>query len=153
MQQLPQAPAVVSTPPSWTAEQKAALPPLGCLCQGAFLCSTEGANTGVFLAAHSCPPSSPQGSNLTDICTQLLLQGTLLKISAGNIQERAFFLFDNLLVYCKRKSRYVARTGPGCSGNLLGPASAKCPFLQVTPRACHIPPWAFSSEYLGSYSK
>ncbi|XP_031512690.1 phosphatidylinositol 3,4,5-trisphosphate-dependent Rac exchanger 1 protein isoform X3 [Papio anubis] len=46
-----------------------------------------------------------EGSNLTDICTQLLLQGTLLKISAGNIQERAFFLFDNLLVYCKRKSR------------------------------------------------
>nr|7RX9_A Chain A, Phosphatidylinositol 3,4,5-trisphosphate-dependent Rac exchanger 1 protein, Endolysin chimera [synthetic construct] len=45
-----------------------------------------------------------EGSNLTDICTQLLLQGTLLKISAGNIQERAFFLFDNLLVYCKRKS-------------------------------------------------
>lgn len=48
-----------------------------------------------------------QGSNLTDICTQLLLQGTLLKISAGNIQERMFFLFDNLLVYCKRKSRWV----------------------------------------------
>ncbi|XP_008825683.1 phosphatidylinositol 3,4,5-trisphosphate-dependent Rac exchanger 1 protein [Nannospalax galili] len=46
-----------------------------------------------------------EGSNLTDICTQLLLQGMLLKISAGNIQERAFFLFDNLLVYCKRKSR------------------------------------------------
>ncbi|XP_055964437.1 phosphatidylinositol 3,4,5-trisphosphate-dependent Rac exchanger 1 protein [Sorex fumeus] len=46
-----------------------------------------------------------EGSNLTDICTQLLLQGTLLKISAGNIQERVFFLFDNLLVYCKRKSR------------------------------------------------
>lgn len=46
-----------------------------------------------------------EGSNLTDICTQLLLQGTLLKISAGNIQERSFFLFDNLLVYCKRKSR------------------------------------------------
>lgn len=46
-----------------------------------------------------------EGSNLTDICTQLLLQGPLLKISAGNIQERAFFLFDNLLVYCKRKSR------------------------------------------------
>uniref|UniRef100_A0A8C3RWC6 Phosphatidylinositol 3,4,5-trisphosphate-dependent Rac exchanger 1 protein n=1 Tax=Chelydra serpentina TaxID=8475 RepID=A0A8C3RWC6_CHESE len=40
-----------------------------------------------------------EGSNLTDICTQLLLQGTLLKISAGNIQERTFFLFDNLLVY------------------------------------------------------
>lgn len=46
-----------------------------------------------------------QGTNLTDICTELLLHGNLLKISAGNIQERVFFLFDNLLVYCKRKSR------------------------------------------------
>ncbi|XP_032897348.1 phosphatidylinositol 3,4,5-trisphosphate-dependent Rac exchanger 1 protein [Amblyraja radiata] len=46
-----------------------------------------------------------EGSNLTDICTELLQQGPLLKISAGNIQERVFFLFDNLLVYCKRKSR------------------------------------------------
>ncbi|MBZ3879098.1 Phosphatidylinositol 3,4,5-trisphosphate-dependent Rac exchanger 1 protein, partial [Sciurus carolinensis] len=45
------------------------------------------------------------GSNLTDICTQLLLRGTLLKISVGNIQERAFFMFNNLLVYCKWKSR------------------------------------------------
>lgn len=54
---------------------------------------------------HPRPQLLSQGSNLTDICTQLLLQGTLLKISAGNIQERAFFLFDNLLVYCKRKSR------------------------------------------------
>ncbi|XP_053103454.1 phosphatidylinositol 3,4,5-trisphosphate-dependent Rac exchanger 1 protein isoform X2 [Hemicordylus capensis] len=50
-----------------------------------------------------------EGSNLTDICTQLLLQGTLLKISAGNIQERTFFLFDNLLVYCKRKSRVAGK--------------------------------------------
>lgn len=47
----------------------------------------------------------PKGTNLTDICTELLLHGNLLKISAGNIQERVFFLFDNLLVYCKRKSR------------------------------------------------
>ncbi|XP_017266862.1 phosphatidylinositol 3,4,5-trisphosphate-dependent Rac exchanger 1 protein isoform X1 [Kryptolebias marmoratus] len=45
-----------------------------------------------------------EGTNLTDICTELLLHGNLLKISAGNIQERVFFLFDNLLVYCKRKS-------------------------------------------------
>uniref|UniRef100_A0A7N4PZ23 Phosphatidylinositol 3,4,5-trisphosphate-dependent Rac exchanger 1 protein n=1 Tax=Sarcophilus harrisii TaxID=9305 RepID=A0A7N4PZ23_SARHA len=37
--------------------------------------------------------------------------GTLLKISAGNIQERAFFLFDNLLVYCKRKSRTKSING------------------------------------------
>ncbi|XP_029467249.1 phosphatidylinositol 3,4,5-trisphosphate-dependent Rac exchanger 1 protein isoform X2 [Rhinatrema bivittatum] len=50
-----------------------------------------------------------EGSNLTDICTQLLLQGTLLKISAGNIQERTFFLFDSLLVYCKRKSRVAGK--------------------------------------------
>uniref|UniRef100_A0A8C8SHQ7 Phosphatidylinositol-3,4,5-trisphosphate dependent Rac exchange factor 1 n=1 Tax=Pelusios castaneus TaxID=367368 RepID=A0A8C8SHQ7_9SAUR len=50
-----------------------------------------------------------EGSNLTDICTQLLLQGNLLKISAGNIQERTFFLFDNLLVYCKRKSRVTGK--------------------------------------------
>ncbi|KAH0619135.1 hypothetical protein JD844_018831 [Phrynosoma platyrhinos] len=50
-----------------------------------------------------------EGSNLTDISSQLLLQGTLLKISAGNIQERTFFLFDNLLVYCKRKSRVAGK--------------------------------------------
>ncbi|XP_054994912.1 phosphatidylinositol 3,4,5-trisphosphate-dependent Rac exchanger 1 protein [Sorex araneus] len=53
-----------------------------------------------------------EGSNLTDICTQLLLQGTLLKISAGNIQERVFFLFDSLLVYCKRKSRVTGSKKP-----------------------------------------
>lgn len=51
-----------------------------------------------------------QGTNLTDICTELLLHGNLLKISAGNIQERVFFLFDNLLVYCKRKSRLENNT-------------------------------------------
>ncbi|GCC22616.1 hypothetical protein chiPu_0001004 [Chiloscyllium punctatum] len=50
-----------------------------------------------------------EGSNLTDICTELLQQGPLLKISAGNIQERVFFLFDNLLVYCKRKSRVASK--------------------------------------------
>uniref|UniRef100_V9K8C6 Phosphatidylinositol 3,4,5-trisphosphate-dependent Rac exchanger 1 protein-like protein n=1 Tax=Callorhinchus milii TaxID=7868 RepID=V9K8C6_CALMI len=50
-----------------------------------------------------------EGSNLTDICTELLQQGTLLKISAGNIQERMFFLFDNLLVYCKKKSRVAGK--------------------------------------------
>uniref|UniRef100_A0A4W6CLS1 Phosphatidylinositol 3,4,5-trisphosphate-dependent Rac exchanger 1 protein n=1 Tax=Lates calcarifer TaxID=8187 RepID=A0A4W6CLS1_LATCA len=48
-----------------------------------------------------------EGTNLTDICTELLLHGNLLKISAGNIQERVFFLFDNLLVYCKRKTKSI----------------------------------------------
>lgn len=33
------------------------------------------------------------------------MHGVLLKISAGNIQERIFFLFDKLLVYCKKKNR------------------------------------------------
>uniref|UniRef100_A0A4W3GFT3 Phosphatidylinositol 3,4,5-trisphosphate-dependent Rac exchanger 2 protein n=1 Tax=Callorhinchus milii TaxID=7868 RepID=A0A4W3GFT3_CALMI len=38
------------------------------------------------------------------------MQGVLLKISAGNIQERFFFLFDNLLVYCKKKHRRLKNT-------------------------------------------
>ncbi|KAF7246305.1 Phosphatidylinositol 3,4,5-trisphosphate-dependent Rac exchanger 2 protein [Varanus komodoensis] len=46
-----------------------------------------------------------EGSNIMDTCTEMLMYGVLLKISAGNIQERVFFLFDNLLVYCKRKHR------------------------------------------------
>uniref|UniRef100_A0A8C9L3X6 Phosphatidylinositol-3,4,5-trisphosphate dependent Rac exchange factor 2 n=1 Tax=Serinus canaria TaxID=9135 RepID=A0A8C9L3X6_SERCA len=46
-----------------------------------------------------------EGSNITDTCTEMLRSGLLLKISAGNIQERIFFLFDNLLVYCKKKHR------------------------------------------------
>ncbi|XP_059838423.1 phosphatidylinositol 3,4,5-trisphosphate-dependent Rac exchanger 2 protein [Hypanus sabinus] len=51
-----------------------------------------------------------EGSNITDTCTEMLMQGTLLKISAGNIQERVFFLFDNLLVYCKKKHRRLKNT-------------------------------------------
>uniref|UniRef100_A0A4W3GG35 Phosphatidylinositol 3,4,5-trisphosphate-dependent Rac exchanger 2 protein n=1 Tax=Callorhinchus milii TaxID=7868 RepID=A0A4W3GG35_CALMI len=51
-----------------------------------------------------------EGSNITDTCTELLMQGVLLKISAGNIQERFFFLFDNLLVYCKKKHRRLKNT-------------------------------------------
>uniref|UniRef100_A0A672ZX24 Phosphatidylinositol 3,4,5-trisphosphate-dependent Rac exchanger 2 protein n=1 Tax=Sphaeramia orbicularis TaxID=375764 RepID=A0A672ZX24_9TELE len=48
-----------------------------------------------------------EGSNITDTCTEMLMQGVLLKISAGNIQERIFFLFDKLLVYCKKKNRWL----------------------------------------------
>ncbi|XP_067836414.1 phosphatidylinositol 3,4,5-trisphosphate-dependent Rac exchanger 2 protein isoform X2 [Heptranchias perlo] len=51
-----------------------------------------------------------EGSNITDSCTEMLMQGILLKISAGNIQERVFFLFDNLLVYCKKKHRRLKNT-------------------------------------------
>uniref|UniRef100_A0A8B9P7W7 Phosphatidylinositol 3,4,5-trisphosphate-dependent Rac exchanger 1 protein n=1 Tax=Apteryx owenii TaxID=8824 RepID=A0A8B9P7W7_APTOW len=43
---------------------------------------------------------------------------TLLKISAGNIQERMFFLFDNLLVYCKRKSRIQTSIFISINGSL-----------------------------------
>uniref|UniRef100_A0A3P8ZH55 Phosphatidylinositol-3,4,5-trisphosphate-dependent Rac exchange factor 1 n=1 Tax=Esox lucius TaxID=8010 RepID=A0A3P8ZH55_ESOLU len=62
-----------------------------------------------------------EGTNLTDICTELLLHGNLLKISAGNIQERVFFLFDNLLVYCKRKSRVSGKKSTKRSKSINGP--------------------------------
>lgn len=48
------------------------------------------------------PLPPPQGPNVTDSCSDLIKKGTLIKISAGNTQEREFFLFDNLLVYCKK---------------------------------------------------
>uniref|UniRef100_A0A8C7SZY3 Phosphatidylinositol 3,4,5-trisphosphate-dependent Rac exchanger 2 protein n=1 Tax=Oncorhynchus mykiss TaxID=8022 RepID=A0A8C7SZY3_ONCMY len=57
-----------------------------------------------------------EGSNITDTCTEMLMHGVLLKISAGNIQERIFFLFDNLLVYCKKKNRWD-RTNSALRGN------------------------------------
>ncbi|KAJ8260075.1 hypothetical protein GJAV_G00176780 [Gymnothorax javanicus] len=62
-----------------------------------------------------------EGTNLTDICTELLLHGNLLKISAGNIQERVFFLFDNLLVYCKRKSRVSGKKSTKRTKSFSGP--------------------------------
>uniref|UniRef100_A0A803SYB2 Phosphatidylinositol 3,4,5-trisphosphate-dependent Rac exchanger 2 protein n=1 Tax=Anolis carolinensis TaxID=28377 RepID=A0A803SYB2_ANOCA len=43
--------------------------------------------------------------------------GVLLKISAGNIQERVFFLFDNLLVYCKRKHRRLKNSKTSSEGH------------------------------------
>lgn len=64
-------------------------------------------NSPVFFwgGGFSCTIVHFQGSNITDTCTEMLMQGVLLKISAGNIQERIFFLFDKLLVYCKKKNR------------------------------------------------
>ncbi|XP_054626845.1 phosphatidylinositol 3,4,5-trisphosphate-dependent Rac exchanger 1 protein isoform X1 [Dunckerocampus dactyliophorus] len=62
-----------------------------------------------------------EGTNLTDICSELLLHGNLLKISAGNIQERVFFLFDNLLVYCKRKSRVSGKKSTKRTKSINGP--------------------------------
>ena len=43
-----------------------------------------------------------EGCNVVDTCNELIKEGTLIKISAGNSQERVFYLFDNLLVYCKK---------------------------------------------------
>ncbi|KAI1889083.1 hypothetical protein AGOR_G00175400 [Albula goreensis] len=57
-----------------------------------------------------------EGSNITDTCTEMLMHGILLKISAGNIQERIFFLFDNLLVYCKKKNRRLKNSKAATEG-------------------------------------
>ncbi|MGH0159338.1 UNVERIFIED_CONTAM: hypothetical protein FKN15_064277 [Acipenser sinensis] len=57
-----------------------------------------------------------EGSNVTDTCTEMLMQGILMKISAGNIQERSFFLFDNLLVYCKKKHRRLKNSKAATDG-------------------------------------
>lgn len=46
-----------------------------------------------------------EGSPVVDTCNELVREGSLIKISAGNMQERMFFLFDNLMVYCKRQLR------------------------------------------------
>ncbi|KAK1172759.1 phosphatidylinositol 3,4,5-trisphosphate-dependent Rac exchanger 2 protein-like [Acipenser oxyrinchus oxyrinchus] len=57
-----------------------------------------------------------EGSNITDTCTEMLMQGILMKISAGNIQERKFFLFDNLFVYCKKKHRRLKNSKAASDG-------------------------------------
>ena len=46
-----------------------------------------------------------EGSPVVDTCSELVKEGSLIKISAGNMQERVFFLYDGLLVYCKRAAR------------------------------------------------
>ncbi|KAG7261673.1 hypothetical protein CRUP_036518 [Coryphaenoides rupestris] len=46
----------------------------------------------------------------------MLMHGVLLKISAGNIQERNFFLFDKLLVYCKKKNRRLKNSKASTEG-------------------------------------
>ncbi|KAH0521644.1 Phosphatidylinositol 3,4,5-trisphosphate-dependent Rac exchanger 2 protein [Microtus ochrogaster] len=58
-----------------------------------------------------------EGSNITDTCTEMLMWGVLMKISSGNIQERVFFLFDNLLVYCKRKHRRLKNSKASTDGH------------------------------------
>ena len=43
-----------------------------------------------------------RGPDITTTCTMLIFEGPLMKISGKHEQERQFYLFDNLLVYCKR---------------------------------------------------
>ncbi len=45
-----------------------------------------------------------EGYDVTDTCNEKIMEGSLVKISAGNTQERQFFLFDNLFVYCKKST-------------------------------------------------
>ena len=42
------------------------------------------------------------GKPLSECCSQLLFEGDLMKVSGSHMQERHFFLFDNLFVYGKR---------------------------------------------------
>lgn len=58
-----------------------------------------------------------EGSSVTDTCSEMLMHGVLQKISSGNIQERIFFLFDNLLVYCKRKHRRLKNSKASTDGH------------------------------------
>jgi len=53
--------------------------------------------------------SNWEGARLTDTCTRLIKQGSLVKISAGHIQERQFFLLDHLLLYCSKRSNTLRR--------------------------------------------
>lgn len=45
-----------------------------------------------------------KGPPLVETSSTLVYEGILQKISNGKCQERLFYLFDNLLVYCKRTS-------------------------------------------------
>lgn len=42
------------------------------------------------------------GPDLVETSSVHLHDGTMQKISGGKCQERVFYLFDNLMVYCKR---------------------------------------------------
>lgn len=48
-----------------------------------------------------------QGPELGQLCTKLFCEGSLLKYSGGKRQERYFYLFDDLLVYCKRSANGI----------------------------------------------
>ena len=45
------------------------------------------------------------GKPLSECCSQLVFEGDLMKVSGSHMQDRHFFLFDNLFVYGKRMLR------------------------------------------------
>ena len=65
------------------------------------------------------------GPELPETSSMLVHEGALHKISAGHCQERYFYLFDHLLVYCKRN----------VLGNLILKGRIPTASLQVTDLA------------------
>eukprot|EP00730_Choanoeca_flexa_P015398 TRINITY_DN7063_c0_g1_i1.p1 TRINITY_DN7063_c0_g1~~TRINITY_DN7063_c0_g1_i1.p1 ORF type:complete len:1022 (+),score=306.94 TRINITY_DN7063_c0_g1_i1:61-3126(+) len=51
------------------------------------------------------------GRDITDYSTKLIYQGPLSKISGNHMQERQFFLFDNMFVYCKKTLKSLVVKG------------------------------------------
>ncbi|XP_028396040.1 son of sevenless homolog 1-like [Dendronephthya gigantea] len=53
-----------------------------------------------------------EGKDISQLCTELIKDGTLSKISkGGRISERRVFLLDNLMIFCKQNSRHSS-SGP-----------------------------------------
>ena len=60
-----------------------------------------------------------QGSDLSDLSSELIFSGDMSKVSSsGWHQERSFFLFDHQLVYCKKVARHSASHTPCFHGRL-----------------------------------
>ncbi|XP_065831876.1 phosphatidylinositol 3,4,5-trisphosphate-dependent Rac exchanger 1 protein-like isoform X2 [Oscarella lobularis] len=76
-----------------------------------------------------------EGANVVYTSNEMLKSGTLTKISSGNTQERAFFLFDNLFVYCKKQysSGMSTRKRNKRSVSLESEAAAKYQFKGRLP--------------------
>eukprot|EP00041_Stephanoeca_diplocostata_P026148 m.698034 g.698034 ORF g.698034 m.698034 type:complete len:674 (+) comp22898_c1_seq1:136-2157(+) len=52
-----------------------------------------------------------EGPALVETSSKLVYDGALLKISGKNFQQRHFYLFDHLLIYCKRTTGKVQLRG------------------------------------------
>ncbi|XP_046847821.1 son of sevenless homolog 2-like isoform X2 [Xenia sp. Carnegie-2017] len=53
-----------------------------------------------------------EGKDITQLCTEIIKDGTLTKISKGSrTSERRVFLLDNLMIFCKQNTRHSS-SGP-----------------------------------------